>query len=226
MCQEWLGGLTPQKYKSDIVKNQLGRHLDALVGTELIRSYAIEKKKDGRDFKIVFRPGEGFFQDYEAYYVRRERPRRTRADELIDEVCEPVQVVALFHERLGHEHSVLDEEKETDYAKVLLREHSLQEVRDLTEYAVGQIKAAGFDTRETRWFNVVKGYRVAWQADQRRRRLYEKRQADIAACPDCNDKGMVIMRSHSGATTAVPCPHDGELLMAYEERENLRRMPS
>ena len=33
ICKEWLGGLKPEKYKSLIISNQLGRHLAALKAT-------------------------------------------------------------------------------------------------------------------------------------------------------------------------------------------------
>jgi hypothetical protein len=186
----------------------------------------IQKKEKSGGFKVDFRPGLAFFDDYDAYYVRRERPIRTTADDLMDEVTEPILVVAHFHELLGHDHPAHDEKLEFACATKLINELGLPAVRDLAGYTVASIREAGYDTRKTKLFNLVNDYRPSWEKDQRRKREFEKRQADIAACPDCNDNGMVSMRNHTGATTVVPCPHDGELLMAYEERENLRRMPN
>lgn len=222
ICREWLGGLKPQKHRSQIMRDQLGRHLDAVIRSGLIRKCDITKRADGSGFKLTFYPGPGFFEDYEAYYVRRDRPERTAADQVLDEIREPMQVVAYFHELLGHKDTTF-QEKEVEYARVLLRDHSLQEVRDLTAYAVEQARSTGFDAR---WFNAVSKYRGGWQQDQARRRAYEERQVEIAACPHCNEKGMVPMKARTGSTTMVACPHDGDLLTAYEKREELRRLPS
>ena len=50
ICKEWLGGLKPEKYKSLIISNQLGRHLAALKATGLISRTSIEANKAGDGF--------------------------------------------------------------------------------------------------------------------------------------------------------------------------------
>ena len=85
ICAEWLGGLKPFTFKSHI-RQQLGLirstrqrktasdkkerlgYLLALQQAGLIRSVAIEKTTDGKSFKLIFKPGQGFFYDYEHFY--------------------------------------------------------------------------------------------------------------------------------------------------------------
>jgi len=59
LCREWLGGLKVLRYRSDIVKDQLGRHLDQLEATGLIRRWAIAKNAGGDGFNVAFWPGQG-----------------------------------------------------------------------------------------------------------------------------------------------------------------------
>lgn len=61
ICRTWLGGLKVLQYRAKIIREQLGKHLDALKKTGLIRSYEIEKNAPGDGFNIVFHPGSGFF---------------------------------------------------------------------------------------------------------------------------------------------------------------------
>src|SRR3954465_4679462 len=73
ICREWLGGLKPEKYKSRIEK-QLGRYLDGVRSTGLIARYEIALRASGKGYKIVFYPGDGFYEDYTEFYLRA--PRR------------------------------------------------------------------------------------------------------------------------------------------------------
>src|SRR5205807_88439 len=60
VCTTWLGGLKVLRYQSKILQEQLGRHLDALEQTTLIKDFDIEKNTKGDGFNLVFTPGEGF----------------------------------------------------------------------------------------------------------------------------------------------------------------------
>jgi hypothetical protein len=71
VCNEWLGGLTVLKYKSKIIGEQLGQHLDQLVRAGFLESYVIGSAKNGEGFVLSFRPGVTFFEDYERFYRRR-----------------------------------------------------------------------------------------------------------------------------------------------------------
>ena len=72
ICTEWLGGVAVVKHQSKIVE-RLGSHLDQLVAHGFLASYRITKAKadDQTGFVIAFRPGDGFFRDYDRYYRAR-----------------------------------------------------------------------------------------------------------------------------------------------------------
>jgi hypothetical protein len=69
LCAEWLGGLKPKPYKSAVLQ-QLREHIRALRDCGLISMVSIDRRANGRGFKLVFRPGEGFFSDYEVFYLK------------------------------------------------------------------------------------------------------------------------------------------------------------
>ena len=45
ICKEWLGGLKVLQYKSDILKDQLGTHLEQLKDADFLSSYSVDKAK-------------------------------------------------------------------------------------------------------------------------------------------------------------------------------------
>jgi hypothetical protein len=116
LCQEWLGGLKTLKHKSQILRDQLGRHLDALVATGLIRRYAVEKNAASDGFNVAFWPGKGFFEDYQHYYhLKQQHPQhRLRAVAEFDEV-RALELVAYFHRQLGRLERTRFEDHETSY---------------------------------------------------------------------------------------------------------------
>ncbi len=68
ICKEWLGGLKVLQYKSDILKDQLGTHLEQLKNAEFLSSYSVDKAKTRAGLTIMFKPGSAFFADYDRYY--------------------------------------------------------------------------------------------------------------------------------------------------------------
>ena len=101
-CRQWFGGLKPMRYKSDIIKDQLGRHIDLFHETRLGR-ITVEKRKKGQGFKLVFKPRKGFFDDYQHLYIdpwqKPPLPIRRSAD--AKNIQEPLQLVEYFHKQLG-----------------------------------------------------------------------------------------------------------------------------
>ena len=67
ICEEWLGGLQCYRFKSDIEK-QLQPHLSPLIENGLLVHYKIEPMARGQGFKLRFKPGKGFFADFERFY--------------------------------------------------------------------------------------------------------------------------------------------------------------
>jgi hypothetical protein len=133
ICRAWLGGLKVLQYRAHIQKDQLGKHLEALKKTRLIKTYEIEKNADGDGFNLVFRPGRGFFEDYEHFYRRRmqaELPFTLALDE--NTIQKPQEMVHYFYRKLYGTNEV-DElgfsEKETAFAASLLEKHSMADMR-------------------------------------------------------------------------------------------------
>ena len=117
VCKEWLGGFKPERYKSRIFSNQLGRHLDALKATGLISRTTIEANKAGTGFNMTFYPGSGFFEDYQAYYLDKKPVRLTlRAVAELQEV-KALELVAYFHRSLGRLEHTRFADHETAYRR-------------------------------------------------------------------------------------------------------------
>ena len=75
--------------------------MEALKQARLIKSYEIEKNAGGDGFNLVFRPGRGFFEDYEHFYRRRmqaELPFTLAVDETT--IQKPQEVVRYFYQKL------------------------------------------------------------------------------------------------------------------------------
>lgn len=107
ICRTWLGDIKPERYKSLIVSNQLGRHLQALRQCGLIRSWEIRKNADKTGFNLSFSPGNGFFEDYHQFYAPHQQPpmlvRKTQDERTIQR---PMELVAYFYRRLYQTDSV------------------------------------------------------------------------------------------------------------------------
>ncbi len=204
LCREWLGGLKPQRYCSRIAQ-QLGPHLDGLKATGLLRRWTIEKNAAGTGYNVSVWPGDGFFEDYQLYYLDAQQPRfRFRASAELREIQKPLELVALFHQQLGRATSKF-EEHETAYADELLARFSEAEIRDLIGYGVAAAKETHFDMQ---YFGALKRYVEAWGADAERRRQRSTVEGQIKACPFCNDAGYLELRERlTHRHFVLQCPH-------------------
>lgn len=158
ICRTWLGGLKPVRYKAK-VRERLGRYCDALKKSGLIKSYAIEKNADGDGFNLIFRPGAGFFEDYERYYTRRlqrELPFAYAVD--ANTIQRPQEMVLYFYRKL-YETDEVDElgftERETALAVSLLEKHNTKEVEAFIDYGLQEAKKTNFDIKT---FGGIKKY--------------------------------------------------------------------
>jgi hypothetical protein len=181
VCTAWLGGLKVLRYKSDIQRDQLGRHLEALKQTTLIKNYDIEKNTRGDGFNLVVTPGDGFFEDYDRFYVKHVEIDREfiKAEERKRET-QPQQLVEKFYQNLYHQSDlsgmmILD--KEIDYAKTLLDTYSPEEVNDLIIYTLTAATQKKVDIRS---FNGVQMFQNTWLAEkatQAKRAAVEQKKA-------------------------------------------------
>ena len=151
VCREWLGGLKVLRFKADIIRNQLGTHLDQLVAAGFLSFYDITKARGQEGLVITFRPGEAFFTDYDRFYRRRaqgELQWEFRADER--EIGEPLKLAYLFIEkRDGRKPApsafVTSKDKET--ARQFLTEISLTEAPAFLDFALAAARETNFNVQ-------------------------------------------------------------------------------
>lgn len=184
VCGEWLGGLKPERYKSRITK-QLGEHFKVLQDARLIRAVTIEPKADKSGFKLVFRPGAGFFHDYEHFYLGS-RARVLQFQQAADRfhIHAPLALVADFYKKLHHTENLDDAifpEKDVEYAKRLINTLTEEDARDLIEYALTEAPKTNFAMRSIR---AVENYLPAWQANKAARAENLERQRGAARRED------------------------------------------
>jgi len=168
ICTEWLGGLTMVKHKSKIA-DRLGSHLDQLVERQFLAGYRIAKAKGERGFVISFKPGEGFFRDYDRFY-RSRLQGELQWDYTADQrsIAEPLRVAYLFIEKrtgqkVGSQAYVGSKEVET--AKQLLTELAFDEISGFFDYALREAQRSNFDVQSLGGIRqYLAGYRAATAA--------------------------------------------------------------
>ena len=182
ICAEWLGGLKPEKYKSRI-QQQLGPYLAALQQTGLIRSVSIEKTTDAKNFKLVFKPGTGFFHDYENFY-RKDGNRLLQFQEAADraQLKAPYTAVREFYRQtLKASETTLDEmiflERDITFARQMIDQFGEDSFRDLLKFAITKAPETNFQMQS---IAAIQTYLPAWQADREKhiQRLATQRAED------------------------------------------------
>src|SRR2546430_2182383 len=80
------------------------QHIDQLVAAGFLASYMVKNAENGDGFVIVFRPGVGFFEDYDRFYRRRQQGELQWAfHDDRRQISEPLKVAYLFTgKRTGH----------------------------------------------------------------------------------------------------------------------------
>lgn len=170
LCQEWLGGLKPERYKSRIM-HQLGHHLALLRETGLVRFATIEDKSGSKGFKLVFRPGNSFFEDYAAFY-QGNKARVLQFQHAADQadIKGPIDSVANFYKKL-HKVDTLDgkifAEKDIEFAKRLIDAIGTEGFTDLVEFALEEAPKTNFQMKNIR---AIETYLPAWQAGKEKRK--------------------------------------------------------
>lgn len=194
ICCEWLGGLKPEKYKSRIEK-QLGRYLKSVQATGLIWRYEICERVNGKGFKIIFWPGDGFYADYAEFYLRVPKPTN-QVKQLPTADQHPLQLVAYFHQLLGHTHNSYTE-KERAQAAELIKRYGSKEAQVFIEHAVEQAKK---DSYPMKFFGAALGYQDRWAAIRER-----------VNCTLCQGQGVIAATDEQGRTVMRACSH-GQVL--------------
>jgi Replication initiator protein A len=170
ICVEWLGGLTVLKYRSKIVGEQLGQHLDQLISEGFLASYGITKAKSRDGFVVTFRPGEAFFRDYDRFYRQRRQGDlqfEFHADQR--EIGELLRVAYLFTEkRTGQPVSSVAfvPSKDVETAKYFLTELTFAEMSAFIGYALGEASRTHFAVQT---LGGIKQYLAGYLALKQRR---------------------------------------------------------
>ncbi|MGH9876607.1 MAG: hypothetical protein ACRD5H_03140, partial [Nitrososphaerales archaeon] len=176
ICAEWLGGLRAYKHKSQILY-KIGPHLDALKQTNLLRSYRVERN-NSRGWKLIFNPGQGFYQDYENFYkAAKQQTLRFEYSKEVHEIQRPLDLVAYFYEQLyGNQESnsypVLSP-KETEFAKDILQRLEFEEAKQFVDFALAEAAGTGFDIKT---FGGVRSYLPAWPKQKKKFESKQKRE--------------------------------------------------
>jgi hypothetical protein len=149
LCGQWLGSLTVLKYKSKILKEQLGRHLQQLKDCGLLSRFELAKRADGDGFTFVFHPGPGFFEDYQRFYGGQPQlPFAKAADE--KNLHQPMRVVQYFYTKLYQTDELGDfilSDKDVAQAAKLLEKHPYEEVCGFIDYALAEAKKTAYDVK-------------------------------------------------------------------------------
>lgn len=200
VCEEWLGGLKPRAFKTKI-EQQLQAHFDALKHSGLIKTAEIIRRSKGEGFKLVFKPGKGFFQDYETFYLGK--PARIlqferRADE--EQIQQPLTVARYFiNQRPGAaaQHDSYFSSAEIEFARELIERFGLDECRPFIDYALACAKETKFDMKTLR---ATRQYLAGWEANQAHRetsRVKEKERAEKARLENLKDTYNTMVKRHA-----------------------------
>ena len=177
ICRTWLGDMKPERYKSLIASNQLGRHMQALKQCGLIRSWEIRKNADKTGFNLSFWPGSSFFEDYHQFYAPHQQPpmlvRKTQDEQTIQR---PMELVAYFYRRLYRTDTVdeaIFSNKETAFAAALLENYSFEDLQAWVDFALAEARRTGFDIRS---FGGIRQYAAAFEARRVQERQHHERE--------------------------------------------------
>jgi len=134
-----------------IIGEQLGKHIDQLVAAGFLASYTVKKAENGDGFVIMFRPGVGFFEDYEHFHSRRHRGELQWAfHDDRQQVSEPLKVAYLFTEKHTGQPAVsiaFVPSKDVETAKLVLAALGFDDVPAFLDYALAEAKKTNFDIK-------------------------------------------------------------------------------
>jgi len=223
-CREWFGGLKPEKFKSRILHNQLGQHIEAIHRTRIGR-ITIEKRRTGGGFKLVFSPRKGFFEDYQRLYIdpitKPQLPFNRTADE--KNIQEPLQLLEYFYKEVGRDKNRFDD-REVGYSRYLLEQHGYADIEDLIDYAADRLKRSKNLTVIS--FGILKSFLDPWTETRAKRLRVREMRTAISGCYLCDDHGYLSLQSPEdhGRVLAYECPHDAVEVERIEERKGMGRI--
>jgi hypothetical protein len=141
ICTTWLGGLKILPYKSKIIGEQLGPHLRSLQEVRLIKFFDFIRNDSG-GYKLIVKPGAGFFEDYDRYYGRYRQlpfPFKRAAEE--NSIKRPLELLSYFHKkRLGVVElaDLVFPDKEVTFARGLVEKYPDTLCREIADYGLAK----------------------------------------------------------------------------------------
>lgn len=180
ICEEWLGGLQRYRFKSDIAK-QLMPHLTPLIETRLIKDVQIEPLSKGEGFKLRFKPGQGFFADYEQFFrlklVKRQdaKDAPSKPAPLPSDMQQPIALVQQFYKSAkGTEIAETSLAKgDITYAEELITQFGIDNAKEFISYGLSRARKTHFQIAS---FRGLKIYAVEWQTEQIKRARQSRRE--------------------------------------------------
>jgi hypothetical protein len=172
-------------YKADIIRDQLGSHLDQLIAAGFLSSFDITKAKGRDGLVITFKPGRMFFDDYDRFYRHRaqgELQREFQTDQR--EIGEPLKFAYLFAEkRSGQPVASIAyvNTKDVETAKQLLAEITFQEAPAFLEFSLSEARKTHFDVQTLgglRQYLAPFKARLVTQTATKQRQTIERRRED------------------------------------------------
>ena len=202
ICDEWFGGLQPRAFKADITR-QLKAHFDALRQTGLIKSAEIVRRSKGEGFKLVFKPGKGFFRDYEIFYLGK-HTRILQFERAADEaqIQQPLTIARYFVEsRLGTTtpNDTYFSGGDIEFARELIERLGVDECRPFIDYALASAKETKFDMKTLR---ATRQYLAGWEANKTHRetaRMKEKARAEKSRLESLKETYNTMVKRHAAA---------------------------
>lgn len=141
----------------------------------------IVRRTKGDGFKIVFRPGKGFFRDYEYFYLRKST-RILQFERAADEVQvqKPLAITRYFFEqRLGGANlgDLRFTEGDIQFARELIERFGYDECRPFIDYALAAAKGTKFEMKTLRG---TQQYLVTWEANKEQREKARAKEQERA----------------------------------------------
>jgi hypothetical protein len=129
------------------------------------------------------------------FYVRS--PREKRADTLPSSDPQPLQLVAYFHQLMGHPHNNFTA-KEREQAAEIIKLYGFKEGKEFVEHVV---KEAATTSYKMKFFGALlaEGYRASYEVQRAK-----------ANCPLCRGRGWIEISDRNGVRV-MQCTHSRQI---------------
>ena len=250
-------GLEGESYQNRANRKQiLERALAELRGAPLTTGFlttaAIEKTKDGKDYKVIFhksskpqasshdtpqdyREGESLPAVAESFALIEGQVAALRAYDMADQstntqssdtlTTEARDLVLYFHKRFHGTDKIYPQSKQINQATALIAQHGEELARYIVDFAHQAAPETNF---KIKFFGGVLQYASrAIEAHDVAQAKRKTREA-IARCPICDQNGLITIENEMKHSSMTKCPHDREriLRVAQERGWTIPNMPS